>query len=208
MPPKKTPVFDFDTADWPGDPSLEETKALAAYIVAQVPDVSRLPVSRETPTGRHMIAARAALLGITQAATAADTVKPARTVAEALEMLSHVAYHRRIGDLANSLRPAGYRLVRTARRAAAGGCRLGGDGECSGPERVQIFVFDPWMTERDPGCPPHAAEEARRWDHGGSVEVVLVGEEEACRKVRRDLAEEYRRRGIPLPGWRRTAPKG
>ncbi|WP_367137057.1 MULTISPECIES: hypothetical protein [Streptomyces] len=205
MTPNETPTF--DAAGWPGDPGLEETKALAAYISAEIPDASGLPESRETPTGREMTAARSALLDIAQAATAADTVKPAQEAAEAIEALSYVAYHQRIGDLANRLRPAGYRLLRTARQAAAGGCRLGGEGKCSGPERVRLFVYNPWVIEGDPGCPRHAAEEARSWDHGGSVEVVLVGEEETCRKVRRELAEEYGRQGIPLPRWGRTAPK-
>ncbi|NGO68557.1 hypothetical protein [Streptomyces boncukensis] len=125
----------------------------------------------------------------------------ARAVGEQMETLRARSCHQPVGDAANDLLPAAMRLVRTARQAAVGGCRRGGTGPCSGDERVRVVVYDGCVDVRVPACPEHAAEEAERWDHGRSVEVLLLGAREAT------AAARVAARTHPLAALRHCAPR-
>jgi len=187
----------FDPEAWPADPSAEEVRALAARLAQLIPLGYQPP---KAETARLLDQAHTALTAL---AEGKDLTTHAEAVADALERLRGHAYHRPLGDVANCLVPGGCQLVRTARQAAAGGCRLGGKGPCEGTGRVTVWVYDDLASEQDPGCPVHAAQEAQKWDHGRSVEVYLVGPPEACQATRAHLA------GLmsPLPRWSTTPPR-
>jgi len=191
-----TATPEFDPEAWMDmDPSPVEVRDLAAHLASVIPTAYQPP---HTDTARLLDRAHVALAALQSAVD----VPTAQAVAEALEGLRGHAYHRPLGDLANQLVPVGWRLVRTARQAAAGGCRLGGEGPCDSGDRVTVWVYDDLAIDQDPGCPRHAAKEALRWDHGRSVEVFLVGADESCRAT----IARLNGRLSPLPLWAATPP--
>lgn len=181
-------ALDYATTTWPDDPTPEEVASLAAYIAARLPQ----PDSTDEPAVHALLTTAHHLLRSDEL-----TVTVAQQARECIDRLRHLTYATDTGRTFSDLAPAGWRLLRTARAAASGGCRLGAGNPCDGVGRVRVFVHDAFITQRPPGCPRHAAEEAVRWDHGRSVEVVLVGPEDACVATRARIGNRL----SPTPKW-------
>jgi hypothetical protein len=183
---------------WPDDPTPNEVRALAAHLADRLTQ----PADHHSDKGRELLAELHAALQRLTRATALD-VTDTEAVATRLELLRSTEYHRPLGDHANALVPTGWRLVRTARQAERGGCRHGGPDACDSTGlRLRVVLFDPWCDEHDPACPWHAAQDALRWDHGRTVEVVLVGPRAACEAAQAHLHGQM----SPLPRWTATMP--
>lgn len=183
---------------WPDDPTPNEVRALAAHLAHRLPEAA----DDHSDKGRELLAElRTALDDMARAKSPA--ISDAEGVATRLELLRSTEYARPLGDRANALVPTGWRLVRTARQAERGGCRHGGPDACdSATLRLRVVLYDPWCDEHDPACPRHAAQDALRWDHGRTVEVVLVGPREACEAAQDHLHGQM----SPLPRWTATMP--
>lgn len=86
------------------------------------------------------------------------------------------------GDVA-----AAYEVVRITRAALQGTCLLGqgrGTPCAEDPVRVRLRVHDLYgHHDLDASCIQHAAEEWTHWDHGGEVEIEVIGASEASVRV-------------------------
>ncbi|MFH8993141.1 hypothetical protein [Streptomyces sp. NPDC017940] len=185
---------DYTTTTWPEDPTHDEVRSLAAYIAARLPR----PGDCTNPTLRPLLEETHALLD-----TDDLPVQATEQVSAAIDRLRLHTYATHAGRLYSDLAPAAWALVRTARSAATGGCRLGSGSACDGDGRVRLFIYDTFVSEKPPGCPQHAADEATRWDHGRSVEVVLVGPEEACLDTQARIGSRL----SPAPKWVPVPPR-
>ncbi|MFE9764756.1 hypothetical protein ACFYPC_09535 [Streptomyces sp. NPDC005808] len=190
--PRTSPNPDtYVLTTWPDDPTHREVRALASHLAHRLPE----PADHDSDQARELLAElRAALDRMTGTKTPA--VSDAEAAATHLELLRSTQYAHPLGDRANA-------LVRTARQAERGGCRHGGPDACDSPTlRLRVVVYDPWCDEHDPACPWHAAQDALRWDHGRTVEVVLVGPRAACEAAQGHLRGQL----SPLPRWTATMP--
>ncbi|MFJ3097961.1 hypothetical protein [Streptomyces hydrogenans] len=171
----------WDSDDWTDtDPTLPEVQALAAWLKAQLPGAAH---SAADPSAGELIDTLHVHLATTVTTTlTATAAEEAHQVAEAMERLR--AGSGVLAMLSNRLIPSAYRLLRTARQAATGGCRLGGTDTCSSPDRLTVWSYDAFgHNAEDLSCPRHAAELATGLDHGGELEVVLVGPRKATAKA-------------------------
>ncbi|MEU1824242.1 hypothetical protein ABZ502_17665 [Streptomyces abikoensis] len=174
----------YDHARWQDrDPSLPEVVDLARHLAARLPDPAQ-HTGRDQAAVHQLIAVVKLLPIVSDTGQHPQAIETAAKAAHnGLEILRQLDYHQPLGDAANDLLPTSAFLYRLAHRAVNGLCRLGGSGDCVGDGRVRVFVYDPFRTESEPGCPGHAADEARRWDHGHTVEVVLIGQPDHTRDV-------------------------
>ncbi|MEU1674823.1 hypothetical protein ABZ752_22750 [Streptomyces roseifaciens] len=188
--------------EWQDDPSAAEVRYYARQLVAELPEQ---PNRDDKAAVRHQLEALEGLLKLT--AREGDdfaSCAAATAAATAMDLLRQIDYHQAVGDAANDLLPLAMRMARTARQAERKGCRLGGDGPCDDTGlRARVILYDAFgPDEHDPGCPDHVAGDAERWDHGGEVEVFLVGPRAACEAVLNRLGGAL----VPRPRWAEKPP--
>ncbi|MFE5873027.1 hypothetical protein ACFQ6V_30850 [Streptomyces roseifaciens] len=189
--------------EWADDPTADEVRYYALQLAAELPEQ---PDGDDKAAVRHQLEALEGLLKLTaREGNNHATYAAATAAAAAMDLLRRIDYHQAVGDAANDLLPLAMRMARTARQAERRGCRLGGDGPCDDTGlRARVRLYDAFgMDERDPGCPLHVAEDARCWDHGGEVEVVLVGPRDARRATLSHLHGQWQF----MPRWVEVPPQ-